>query len=245
MDCCAGSCKPRHMNPTWFPHEIDYAGPEHLDAAFVAGYDRKQGHPDVERDVEVLRAAGALGARSTVVDLGAGTGRFAVAVAPHCARVVAVDISPVMIERLRGVIDAAGVTNVECVVAGFLSYEHAGPPADAIYSRNALHQLPDFWKGIALHRMAQMMRPSGILRLHDLVYDFNPAEARAVDERWMSAASSEAATGYTADDFATHIRAEFSTYRWLFEPLLDAAGFDIIDSDVHRQVYATYTCIKR
>jgi hypothetical protein len=26
--------------------ELAYAGPEHLDAAFVAGFDRKQGYPD-------------------------------------------------------------------------------------------------------------------------------------------------------------------------------------------------------
>jgi hypothetical protein len=29
--------------------ELAYAGPEHLDPAFVAGYDRKQGYPDPSR----------------------------------------------------------------------------------------------------------------------------------------------------------------------------------------------------
>lgn len=55
--------------------------------------------------------------------------------------------------------------------AGFLGYAHAGPPADGVYSRNALHQIPDFWKALALHRIARMLRPGGVLRLRDLIYD--------------------------------------------------------------------------
>jgi len=42
-----------------------------------------------------------------VVDLGAGTGQFSLAVAPVCARVVAVDVSPVMLETLRAKIHAS------------------------------------------------------------------------------------------------------------------------------------------
>jgi hypothetical protein len=30
--------------------------------------------------------------------------------------------------------------------------------------------------------------------------------------------------GYTRDDFAEHLRTEFSTLRWLFEPMLAAAS---------------------
>jgi SAM-dependent methyltransferase len=232
------------VTPAWFLDEIAHAGPEHLDPAFVSGYDRKQGHPDPEPDLRVLRTFGCLTPASTVVDLGAGTGRFALSAAAQCGRVVAVDISHAMAEHLRRSAADAGANNVECVVSGLLSYDHEGAPADAIYTRNALHQLPDFWKGIALHRMERILRPGGILRLHDLVYDFAPADAVEVLENWMRSASPDDAIGYTRDDFATHIRTEFSTYRYLLEPLLTAAGFEIVDSDVHMQVYATYTCIK-
>jgi hypothetical protein len=34
-------------------------------------------------------------------------------------------------------------------------------------------------------------------------------------------------------------------YRWLFEPMLSVAGFDIIDADYRRNVYASYTCVRR
>jgi len=38
--------------------ELAYAGPEHLDAAFVAGFDRKQGYPDPADDLDALAAQG-------------------------------------------------------------------------------------------------------------------------------------------------------------------------------------------
>jgi SAM-dependent methyltransferase len=132
------------MTKPWMLDELAHAGPEHLDPDFVAGYERKQGYPDPAEDLAVLAAHG-LGATSTVVDLGAGTGRFSLAAARRFGQVTAVDISPAMLAALRERATATGVANLACVQAGFLSYRHAGPPADAVYTRNALHQLPDFW----------------------------------------------------------------------------------------------------
>jgi SAM-dependent methyltransferase len=75
-------------------------------------------------------------------------------------------MSPGMLAHVR----AAAPSTVEAVQAGFLSYEHTGRPADAVHTRNALHQLPDFWKGIALDRIGRILRPGGVLRLQDRVY---------------------------------------------------------------------------
>src|SRR4051812_9565251 len=124
---------------TWMLDELAHAGPEHLDPAFVRGYDAKQGYPDPTEDLEILASHDAT---ANVVDLGAGTGRFALAAARRFARVTAVDVSPAMLEALRE--RARDLPNLRCVRAGFLTYEHSGPPADAVHTRNALHQLPDF-----------------------------------------------------------------------------------------------------
>lgn len=234
-----------HMTAGWMIDELAFAGPEHLDDDFVTGYDRKQGYPDVEGELDLLRELGALTAEATTLDLGAGTGRFAVAAAPFCKRVVAVDVSEAMVSHLRRRVEALSLSNVDCVHAGFLSYQHNGTPVAAVFCRNALHQLPDFWKGVALWRMSRWLRVGGILRLHDLVYDFSPGEGEGVLERWMEAASDDAASGYTREDFETHVRTEFSTYSWLLEPLLERAGFEIVDVDVRMQVYASYTCVRR
>jgi SAM-dependent methyltransferase len=150
-----------------------------------------------------------------------------------------------MLEFLRVRVAAAGVANLECVQAGFLSYQHAGPPADAVYTRNALHQLPDFWKAVALDRIGRMLRPGGVLRLHDLVYDFQPSEADTVFQRWLDNAADDPARGYTRADFAEHVRTEHSTFRWLLEPMLAATRFEIVTADFSGSVYGAYACRKR
>ncbi len=231
------------MPDAWMLDELAHAGPEHLDAGFVEGYDRKQGNPDPAPELAALREQG-LTPDATVVDLGAGTGQFALAAARVYRRVVAVDVSPVMLDRLRARAGAAGLTNLECVRAGFLSYEHAGPPADAVHTRHALHQLPDFWKVVALHRVAGFLRPGGILRLRDLIYDFPPERVGEVFAGWFAAAATDPAQGYTREDYAEHIRTEHSTFRWLLEPMLAATGFQIVSVAYERSLYGTYTCVR-
>jgi ubiquinone/menaquinone biosynthesis C-methylase UbiE len=223
--------------------ELAHAGPEHLDPAFVAGFDRKQGYPDPAEDLAVLREHG-IGQAATVVDLGTGTGRFALAAAPLVRRVVAVDVSPAMLAVLRQRVTEARLGNVECVRAGFLSYEHTGAPADAVYTRNALHQLPDFWKALALERIANLLPPGGVLRLRDLIFDFQPGEAEVVLDGWLDDAVEDPARGYTREDFAEHLRTEFSTFRWLLEPMLAAAGFTVVAADFDGSIYGAYTCVK-
>lgn len=233
--------------------ELRHAGAEHLDAEFVAAYDRKQGDaPDVAavEDLEVLRAHG-VGPDDTVVDLGAGTGRFAMAVAPHVGRLVAVDVSPAMVAHLRARLAAAGLDgtgdrgDVEVVHAGLLSYEHAGGPVAAVHTRNVLHQLPDTFKALALVRIARMLRPGGVLRLRDLVYDTPPDRFGEHLEEWFAGAVADPEAGYTADDLADHVRTEHSTFTWLLEPMLERAGFDVVDRTVRRGIYAAYTCLRR
>jgi ubiquinone/menaquinone biosynthesis C-methylase UbiE len=234
------------MAEPWMIDELSHVGPEHLDPAFVSGFDRKQGYPDPAEDLAVFEAHG-LGAASAVVDIGAGTGQFALAAARLFGHVTAVDVSPAMVASLRERAEAAGLANLECVQAGFLSYTRPGrpaPPADGVYTRHALHQLPDFWKALALRRIAGMLRPGGVLRLRDLIYDFSPGEADRVFRGWLEHASADPAEGYTADDYAEHIRTEFSTFRWLLEPMLAQAGFEIVTTDFEGGLYGAYTCVK-
>ena len=231
------------MQANWQLDELAHAGPEHLDPDFVANFDRKQNF-DPSEDVELLRCHG-LAADSTLIDLAAGTGKLAVAAAPHCRRVIAVDISPLMLQAIQQRVAAARLTNVEVVHAGFLTYEHEGAPADLVYTRNALHQLPDFWKVRALQCIAGWLRPRGILCVRDLIFDCAPDDIARVIDAWFARASSDPRRGYTAEDFAEHIRTEHSTFRWLFERMLEATGFDVLDVAYRAQVYAAYTCRRR
>lgn len=239
----SASGQTREMSTRWWLDERAYAGPEHLDPAYVAQYERKAGF-DPDEDLQALQRLG-LDRDSTLIDLGAGTGTFAIAVAPLCRHVVAVDVSPAMTTMLRDRVADLGIANVAVVDGGFLSYEHAGEPVDFVYTRNALHHLPDFWKAVALDRITRTMRPAGILRLRDLVFDFAPGEATEQIEAWTAGAVSDSAVGWTAAELAEHVRGEFSTYSWLLEAMLERTGFEILERSFERSAYGTYTCRRR
>lgn len=213
---------------SWILDERAHAGPEHLDPSYVARYDRWAGLDPAE-ELALLQKHG-LREDTTLVDLGAGTGVLAAAAEPHCGRVVAVDPSPAMVAVLRG-------RGLEAVEAGFLTYEHDGEPPQLVHSRHALHHLPDFWKGIALARVHDLLAPGGTFVLRDLVYSFEPREAAGELERWIGAARDEGTMAYRTE----HVRAEHSTFSWLLESLLAHAGFEILEA-AHRGVYATYVC---
>lgn len=210
--------------PTWYLDELTSLGRENTDAEHVAHYDEKE-DADAAAEVELLSRL--LPERdSTIIDLGAGTGQFAIAAASRWSRVIAVDPSPVMLAALRRKVDdsRAPITVAE---GGYLTFEHPAGTADLVYSRYALHHLPDFWKSLALLRMRTMLRGDGILRLWDIVYDFPAAEASKRLEHWCATGFSSDEGGWTRADLEEHIAHEHSTYTWLLEPMIEQAGFSI------------------
>ncbi len=228
--------------PAWFPDELAHAGREHLDANYVARYDLKAG-VDPTEELRNLQGLG-LSRSSTLVDLGAGTGALALAAAPHCRRVVAVDISPAMLAALRHRATQLELTNLECVQAGFLTYQHTGARADFVYSRHALHQLPDFWKAVALRRSADVLRPGGVFRVRDLFLSCALNEVDEVVEAWLANAPADSTRGWPRAELETHLREEHSTFTWLFEPMLAQAGFTITEATYSpSRTHASYTCV--
>ncbi len=224
------------------PNEMVTAGRENLDPAHVARYDRKEGDASTNAESELMRSRHPNAA--TVIDIGAGTGQFAIAASRWATRVVAVDVSPVMLDRLRTKLADAAVGNVECVEAGFLSYSHQGDSADVIYSRLALHHLPDFWKAVALTRVAAMLKPGALFRLWDVVYSFGPDEASAVLERWFGTTAGAAVDDdWVREELEEHVRDEHSTFTWLLEPMLERAGLRVLERSYSAdQIVAEYIC---
>ena len=230
---------PAADRPGWLLDEVANAGRENLDAEHVSRYDSKE-DATASEEVALCRQLG-LTTESVVVDLGTGTGQFALAAAPVCARVVAVDVSPVMLERLRAKIDQAGIGGIEVVEAGFLTYEHRGAPADLVYSRYALHHLPDFWKGVALTRVHRLLRPGGVLRLWDAVYRFDPVDAEERIEAWCCSVGAGTEDGWCRAELEEHVRDEHSTFSWLLEPMIQRSGF-VIEAAEHSDdgIFAKY-----
>jgi ubiquinone/menaquinone biosynthesis C-methylase UbiE len=213
--------------PGWFLDELICAGRENLDTAHVERYDAKE-DASAASEVALLQSLG-LERDSLVVEFGAGTGQFTVEVASACSRVIAVDVSEPMLTRLRSKVAELGVSNVEVIRAGFLTYEHVGRPADFIYSRYALHHLSDFWKALALIRLRRMLTVGGVLRLWDVVYDFAPAEAEARIEAWCATGGDRVEAEWSRAELEEHVRDEHSTFTWLLEPMIARSGFEIAD----------------
>jgi hypothetical protein len=92
--------------------------------------------------------------------------------------------------------------------------------------------------------MAELLAPGGILRLIDVVYGFDPADAAASLERWMDDyPTGPIEDGWTRAELEEHVRDEHSTFTWLLEPMLERAGFLIEERD-HRDelMLARYVC---
>ena len=212
----------------WMLDEVDSAGRENLDVDHASQYDVKEDAGAME-ELTLLKELG-LNRQSEVVDMGTGTGQLALAAASECARVVAVDVSPVMLAVLNAKVAASHLSNVEIVQSGFLTYEHQGRRADFVYSRYALHHLPDFWKALALQRIRGIVRTGGVFRLWDIVYNFNASEAEDRLDRWCGTLGNEVEDGWTRADIEEHIRDEHSTFTWLLEPMMERCGFQIEDA---------------
>jgi ubiquinone/menaquinone biosynthesis C-methylase UbiE len=226
------------------PHlydELASAGVMYRDAEAVALYESKSTAYDPRPDVELLRGHG-LGRDSVLLDMGAGSGRFALAAARHCRNVIAVDVSPAMVAAFAARRKGLKARRVRYVQAGVLSYEHPGPPADFIYSRNMLQNLPDFWKVVALRRLFDMLRPGGVLYLKALVFDFAPEDVADGVNRWIALSSSDGGPGFGADDLLPRIHT--MTFSWVMEPMLERTGFQVERARYGADVFAEYICVK-
>ena len=233
--------------PTWYLDELAHAGPEHLDVGYVEVYDMKAGpSADPDRDIEALVRHGMrLGAR--VMDLGAGTGRFALGVAPHCGQVTAVDVSQPMIDHIDRAAARAGMSNIHTERAGFLSFEFEPESFDVVYSRHALHQLPDTWKAVALCRVAAALKRGGLFLLRDLIFSFHPRELTERVAAWLAeSAATSPDVGWTREEFETHLRDEYSPFSWLLEVMLEHADLRIVlkEPGAYPSTYARYLCAK-
>lgn len=211
----------------WILNEAQSAGKENLDVDHVSKYDQKE-DASAEAELEFLKNHG-LKDQSVIIDFGCGTGQFTIAAASYCNRVIAVDVSEVMIQQLKSKVTSARLNNVEIVNAGFLTYKHEDKPVDFIYSRYALHHIPDFWKAVAFNNIRKMLQTGGFFRLWDVVYNFSPQQSEEKLDAWCATISNDNTDGWSRSDIEDHIRDEHSTFTWLLEPMIEKNGFTIED----------------
>jgi ubiquinone/menaquinone biosynthesis C-methylase UbiE len=110
------------------------------------------------------------GPADACVDLGAGTGFVALALAPLADSVLAVDISPVMADSLAARAAEAGLRNVRTEVADLRTFRLPAASVDLVVSSYALHHLRDEDKRTLAAEAARWLRPGGRIVVADMMF---------------------------------------------------------------------------
>ena len=118
-------------------------------------------------DLARLVAAAALTGSETVLDAGSGAGHTALAVAPHAATVVSVDLSAAMLAQGHRLAAERGITNVAFTVGDVEALDFADASFDLIVSRYSAHHWPHPARALAEFR--RLLRPGGRFLLSDIV----------------------------------------------------------------------------
>ncbi|MBA3420576.1 MAG: class I SAM-dependent methyltransferase, partial [Thermoleophilaceae bacterium] len=94
-----------------------------------------------------------------VLEIGAGTGHYTVALARRCARVTALDAAPEMVGYLRRRVAREGLGNVEAGVARLPDAIEPGGPFDGVVCLGVLGYVGDLDAGLGA--LAERLTPGG------------------------------------------------------------------------------------
>jgi ubiquinone/menaquinone biosynthesis C-methylase UbiE len=144
----------------------------------VDGAERVARGPGFQAVRDRIIELGAPAPGEVVVDLGAGTGLLALALADRVQKVWAVDNSRAMGEYLRVKAESAGLDNVRVVYASVTNIPLVDCVADLVLSNYCLHEMGERDKRCALTEAFRVLRPGGRLVIGDMMFSLNPRSAR-------------------------------------------------------------------
>lgn len=116
-----------------------------------------------------------------VADLGAGTGELAATLAPHAARILAVDDSAAMLEAAR--IRTAPLRNVEVRAGSLEALPLEDRAVDLAFAVLVLHHVGD--PGRAVAEAARILKPGGRLVVVDMVPHEHAEYRELMGHQWL------------------------------------------------------------
>jgi ubiquinone/menaquinone biosynthesis C-methylase UbiE len=230
----------------WIYDEFKHCGVDYSNEELAENYDEQhQSFRNFEKEFNAMIAF--LGLKNpqelSVIDLGCGTGAALIYASKYFKKVYGVDVSDKMINQAKRKIQENERNNIEFIKAGFLSYQHENEPADLIITKFAFHHLPDFWKQVALLKMNKMLKSGGFLYIFDVVFNFDAADYLNKIDDWLSIFEKNAGEKLK-EEAETHIKDEFSTFRWILDGMIEKAGFRIEKCRTNDGFITEYHCIK-
>lgn len=168
---------------------------------------------------DAVLAALHLHAGETVVDIGAGTGYFALPIAAAVGPgglVLAVDVAPRMLERLQARLAEAAVGNVQGFEGEASSTGLPSACADMVFMANVWHEFEDH--AAVLGEARRLLKPAGRVALLDWRPDAEPVHGPPLAHRISSGA---AQASLEAAGFAVDSAQNVGRYSWL---LIGSAG---------------------
>lgn len=157
-------------------------------------------------------AADVIRAGETVLDIGSGSGTdvlIASQLVGARGKVVGLDMTEAMRDKLRSTLSAIGAANVDVLEGNAEELPLPDAFVDVVTSNGVLNLVPE--KAEAIREIARVLKPGGRLQLSDIVVGSLPSDAcRAQPDLWA-----ECIVGATREDEYVH--------------LLRDAGFGTVD----------------
>jgi ubiquinone/menaquinone biosynthesis C-methylase UbiE len=118
--------------------------------------------------------------REHVLDIGAGAGHTALALAPHVAAVVVTDPVDAMLAAARKLFAEAGIRNAQFQTATAESLPFGNGSFDIVTTRLAAHHFDDV--GLAMREVFRVLRPGGLFVFIDTLAPEDAESAAYQDE---------------------------------------------------------------
>jgi ubiquinone/menaquinone biosynthesis C-methylase UbiE len=112
-------------------------------------------------ELSIQKTLSVLSSDEHVLEIGCGTGIISLGIAPHAERVVATDISPLMIAVAEDKAESAAVSNVDFRVCDGYSIPYGDASFDVVLLFNTLHVVKE--PTALLHEAYRLLKPTGHL----------------------------------------------------------------------------------
>jgi putative AdoMet-dependent methyltransferase len=226
----------------WLYNEFNQIGKDYASPDEVAVYDSSHARfRDTVAESEEILDLLDVSAGDTLLDIGCGTGVFAIQAGRRGLAVTALDISDAMLVYAQARAKEVGITNIHFARGGFLSLPENVSHLDYVTTSFSFHHLPDFWKLIALQNLHTVLSPAGRLFIQDVVIE---EDACVSNINAFVDSQTEQGGDFLRLDAIEHFRDEYSTFTWVLEQMLERAGFNIESTETSHGVISRYVCSK-